>query len=191
MSEPVSALNGAVADEGHYIRIEDRGPVGQVTLRGDLLSPGLQAAVGEVAGVAVPGIWGANLAADGRGAVWMSTDELLLLMPYGQAGAAVARLEEMLGAEHHMALDVSDARAVLRLTGASVAEVLMKGVPVDLSDRAFGVGLSRRSHLGGIAVGFWRREAEVWEIVCFQSFAQHLFDWLAASSVDGSQVDAA
>ena len=44
MSEPRSVLDRAAASAGQTIRIKDRGPVGQVTLRGDLGSEALGAA---------------------------------------------------------------------------------------------------------------------------------------------------
>ncbi|HSF96282.1 MAG TPA: sarcosine oxidase subunit gamma family protein [Thermohalobaculum sp.] len=187
MSEPVSTLNGAAAEAGQTIRIEDRGPVGQVTLRGDLSSKALAKAVKAGVGVAVPGTRQAAFK-DGRGAVWMAPDELLLFTEYSEAGTLTAALESALADEHHMAVDVSDARAVLTLSGAGVAEVLAKGAPVDLSEGAFPVGSARRTHVGGIAVGFWRKTETEWEIVCFRSLAKHLFDWLVAASRAGSEV---
>lgn len=187
MSEAVSTLNRASAEAGLTIRIADRGPVGQVTLRGDLKSKALAKAVKAGVGVDVPGVWQA--AFDGaKGAVWMSPDELLLFIDYAEAGALVKALNEALAGEHHMAVDVSDARAVLTLSGGGVAEALAKGAPVDLSDSAFPVGAARRTHVGGIAVGFWRKDVAEWEIVCFRSYAQHLFDWLAQASRQGSEV---
>jgi sarcosine oxidase subunit gamma len=189
MSEPRSTLDRAAASAGQTIRIEDRGPVGQVTLRGDLGSEALRAAVRAGVGVDVPGPLQAAFDGD-RGAVWMSPDELLLFVAYDQAGALAAALGEALAGEHHMAVDVSDARAVIALTGANVAEVLAKGAPVDLSDAAFPVGTARRTHIGGVAVGFWRRAEHEWEIVCFHSFAQYLFDWLVESSAEGGEVGA-
>ncbi len=189
MSEPRSTLNRAAAAEGATIPIEDRGPVGQVTLRGDLGSDTLRAAVKAGVGVDVPGSLRAAFDGD-RGAVWMSPDELLLFTAYDQADALAASLGAALAGEHHLAVNVSDARAVIALAGAGVAEVLAKGAPVDLSDAAFPVGTARRTHIGGIAVGFWRRAEHDWEIVCFRSFARHLFDWLVASSVEGSEVGA-
>ncbi len=189
MSEPRSTLNRAVAVEGQSIRIEDRGPVGQVTLRGDLSSAALKKAVKAGVGVDVPGPLRAAFDGD-RGAVWMSPDELLLFTAYDQAGVLAAALGAALAGKHHMAIDVSDARAMITLAGSGVAEVLAKGAPVDLSPAAFPVGAARRSHIGGVAVGFWRKDGDVWEVVCFHSFARHLFDWLVESSVDGSEVGA-
>jgi sarcosine oxidase subunit gamma len=187
MPEPVSALNRAAIQAGHSIRIVDRGPVGQVTLRGDLGSEALAAAVKQEVGVDLPGPLGAAFD-EGRGAVWMSPDELLLFTAYAEAGALAESLDEALAGEHHLAVNVSDARAVLQLTGEGVAEVLAKGAPLDLSEAAFPVGTARRTHVGGIAVAFWRKAEHEWEIVCFRSVARHLFDWLAQASREGSEV---
>jgi sarcosine oxidase subunit gamma len=185
MAEPVSALLGRRAIG--YIGIEDTGPRGQVTLKGYLGSPAIAAVVREILALDVPGV--RQIAAgDGGAAVWMAPDELLLLMPYPQAGEAVARAGEMLESQHHMALDVSDARVVLRLTGAAVGEVLAKGAPTDLSDRACPPGSARRTHMGGLAVAFWRLDAETWEIVALRSYAHHLIGWLEDAARPGSDV---
>ena len=186
MSEPVSALAGAVA-EGCTIGIEDTGPRGQITLRGDLGSEALAGAVREVAGAAVPGTWRVE-GAGSAGAVSMSPDELLLLVPHGAADERAGQVARLLAGEHHMAVNVSDARAILRLTGPRVGEVLAKGVPCDVTDRGFPPGSARRTHLGQVAVVLWRLDAETWEIGCFRSFAHHLMAWLEAAAVPGSEV---
>ncbi len=186
MSEPVSALAGARAHQA-VIGIEDIGLRGQVMLKGDLGSQEVAGAVREITGANVPGIWGAVFA-DDRGAVWMAPDELLLLVPYPDAPATVVRLDEMLAGQHHLALDVSDMRAVLRLTGPLVAEVLAKGVPCNLGDRAFPPGSARRTTTAGIAVALWRLDAEVWEIVAFRSYARHLMAFLKDGALPGSEV---
>lgn len=188
MSEPVTALDACGVQPRETLRIEDRGPVGQVTLKGRLDDPALRAAVEAETGVAVPGALGAAFGPDGRGAVWMAPDELLLFCAYDRAGAAVAALSAALAGTHNLALDVSDARAVLALTGPDVGETLAKGMPVDFSEAAFPVGRARRSQLSGIAVAVWRRAPEHWEIVCLRSYAHHLMDWLAASGAAGARV---
>ena len=149
-AEPADMSGKVVIAPGQTIRIADRGPVGQVTLRGDLASKALKAAVRAGVGVDVPGVRQAAFAG-GKGAVWMSPDELLLFCGYDEAGALVAALDEALAGEHHLAVDVSDARVVIALSGAGVPEVLAKGAPVDLSDAASPVGAARRTHVAGIA----------------------------------------
>jgi len=185
MSEPVSPLIGRNA-EG-YIRIEDTGVRGQITLRGDLGSEPIAEVVRELVGVEIPATW--QIARNGeRKAVWMAPDELLLLLPRSEVAEAVARAGEMLAGQHHLVLDVSNARVVLRLTGAGVAEVLAKGAPCDLSERAFPPGSARRTRLGALAVGFWRLDEQVWEIVAFRSYAHHLMTWLEDAARSGAEV---
>lgn len=185
MPEPVSPLIGRSA-EG-YIKIEDTGVRGQITLRGDLASAVMADVVRELIGVDIPSTW--QLARNGdRKAVWMAPDELLLLLPRREAAEAVTRAAEMLEGHHHLVLDVSNARVVLRLTGAAVAEVLAKGAPCDLSENAFPPGSARRTRLGDLAVGFWRIEPEIWEIVAFRSYAYHLITWLEDAARSGAEV---
>lgn len=185
MPEAVSVLSGRRV--AGYVRVEDTGLRGQVTLKGDLGSAGISAAVQEIAGVSVPGRLAFERAAD-RAAIWMAPDEVLVLLPHAEAPDAAARAGEMLAGEHHLALDVSDARAILRVTGAAAGEVLAKGAPCDLSDRAFAPGTARRTHLGGVAVAIWRLDAETWEVACFRSVAHHLFAFLEDASRPGAEV---
>jgi sarcosine oxidase subunit gamma len=109
-------------------------------------------------------------------------------VPYADAPAAVERLGDKLAGQHHLALDASDMRTVVRLTGPLAGEVLAKGVPFDLRDRAFPPGSARRTTTAGIAVALWRREAEFWEIAAFRSHAHHLIAWLEDAARPGSEV---
>ncbi len=156
---------------------------GMVTLRGDLSSTAVAGAVKQAVGSEMPDIRKAT-----DSALWMSPDELLLLMPYGEAGAAVEKISNALSGEHHLALDVSDARTLFRLEGTAAREVLAKGAPVDLSRDKFGKGDLRRTRISHIAAAFWQSAAEpdVFEIICFRSYATYLWEWLEESSHEGS-----
>ena len=93
MSSAVSAL-GDEMREG-VVAVADAGQCGMVTLRGDLASAGLAAALRSAAGVGVPAP--RRIAMNGaKGAAWMSPDELLLLCPYAEAAAMVAAFEDAL-----------------------------------------------------------------------------------------------
>ena len=169
------------------IGIEDTGPRGQITVRGALDTDAMAAAVDEAVGLSLPATLGVTHDGGAR-AVWMSPDELLLMTEPAEVAGAITRIGEQLGAAHHMALDVSDVRTVLRLTGPRVGEVLAKGAPCDCSDHGFPVGTARRTHMAGLAVGIWRLDAETWEIVCFRSYAHHLRAWLEHAARSGSEV---
>ncbi|MEM0945212.1 MAG: sarcosine oxidase subunit gamma family protein [Pseudomonadota bacterium] len=187
MPEPISMLDGAAASEGLTVALQDLGPVGQITLKGDLADPELGSAVMDLVGVAPPGALRATFQGE-RSAVWMAPDELLLVLPYAETGAAVAQLQNALAEQHAMAVDVSDARAVIRVSGEGAQELMAKGAPCDVSDRGFPVGTARRTHFAEVAVGIWRREETLWEMVSFQSYAPHLFAWLRASAGEASRV---
>lgn len=187
MSEmkPVSVLGGAAVSAGLAVSVEETGLRGMVTVKGDLADSAFREAVEAVAGVGTPDVR-KIVFGGGRALAWMAPDELLLLTPYAEAAAAVAALEARLAGVHHLALDVSDARAVFRLAGAGARAVIAKGAPVDLSRAAFGPGDLRRSHLGQVAAAFWQvgEDPETFEIVCFRSVAGHVFDWLIASAAE-------
>lgn len=189
MSEAVSALAGARA-EGLFIGMEDLGVVGQVTLKADLSASEVANTFQAQAGLTVPAPLSVTTNESGSRAVWMAPDEVLFLMPGGAAAAdrLIVDLGTALGSVHHLAANVTDARTVLRLSGASVPEVLAKGAPVDLSPAVFLPGTARRTHMAGIAVAFWRLNDAQWEIVCLRSYGHHLWSWLETASVPGSEV---
>jgi sarcosine oxidase subunit gamma len=160
-------------------------PVGMVTLRGDLASDALRSAVREVSGHEVPDTRRIHGSAAG-GVAWMSPDELLILCAPGSAGETAARLSAALGDAHHLAVDVSDARAVFAVEGPGVREVLAKGAPVDLSRAAFGPGDLRRTRLGQIAVAFWMTGEDRFELACFRSVADFAEIWLRTAAAPDS-----
>lgn len=190
MSDPVnagavSALGGA-RSEG-FATVTEFGPQGMITLRGDLASAALAAAVQAAVGVAVPAPRRIETAG-ARAAGWMSPDELLLWLPYAEVPAALAALEAALAGEHHLAVDVSDARATFRIAGVRSREVLMKLAPVDLAPAAFAPGELRRTRTAQVAAAFWMSGSDEFTLVCFRSVGRYVFDLLTTSATSGSEV---
>ncbi|WP_420859368.1 sarcosine oxidase subunit gamma [Marivivens marinus] len=177
MSEAVSFLNGAEATH-NGVTVRDAGPVGMVTLRGDLSAAKLKTAVKKITGQPVPGVRKSTVTG-GKGACWMSPDELLIVVPHAEAAAAVAELESALAGSHFMAVNLSDARACMTLSGGAAArEVLAKIAPVDLSASAFGAGDFRRTRMAQVAGAFWLDDAETFHVVCFRSVGHYVFGLL-------------
>lgn len=183
MSEAVSVMNGA--ERGTSIRVRDAGLQGMITLRGDLSAAKLKSAVKAATGHAVPKARGIAFA-DGKGVAWMSPDELLLLVPYGEADAAVASLEAALAGTHSLAVNVSDARAFFAVEGASARDVIAKIAPVDMHPDSFGPGELRRTRMAQAAAAFWMSDAETIHVICFRSVGQYMFDLLATSAETGA-----
>ena len=187
MSDAVSALGNAHASDG-IADIREIGPQGMITLRGDLSTAKVKNAATGVAAVDMPGMREANCVGE-KGICWMSPDELLVLCPYSDVAKNLEKMRKTLGKTHALAVDVSDARAVFQVKGAYAREVMAKLAPVDLAPGSFEPGQFRRTRLAQIPAAFWMRDDETFEIICFRSVAQYVFDLLKAAAQPGSAVN--
>ncbi|WP_420003102.1 sarcosine oxidase subunit gamma [Arenibacterium sp. LLYu02] len=185
MSKAQSALNGA--SYAGLAKVEETGLGGMITLRGDFASASFQAAVLAATGCAVPAV--RKIASSEIGAVaWMSPDELLLLVDYAGVDAVVAQISAALAGEHHLAVNVSDARACFAVSGEAAREVIAKVAPVDLAPGQFEAGDFRRTRFAQVAGAFWLDEAGVFHIVCFRSVAVYMYNLLCTSAHPQSKV---
>ncbi len=185
MSNPVSALDGATY-EG-FAKVEEVGLRGMITLRGDLGAAKLKKAARDATGVDVPVAGHANTSGD-SGIAWMSPDELLILTPYEGVEAKIADLDKALKRQHYLAVNVSDARAVFRVSGSRAREVIAKLAPVDMSTDAFKPGQFRRTRMAQVPAAFWMAEDGSLYVICFRSVADYMFNILKTSSEAGSEV---
>lgn len=183
MSRAVSALGG-VSHRG-FVTVAEAGLKGMITVRGDLSSAAMKKAVKAAAGTAVPARRRIVLNGE-RGAAWMSPDELLVLVPYGEAQAAVKALQEALAGEHHLVADVSDARAVFTIRGARAHEALMKLCPVDFATLADGE--VRRTRAAQVAAALWKSGPDEFTLVSFRSVAAYVMGLLEVSARTGSEL---
>jgi len=184
MSEAVSALQGA-AFTG-FCTVQDAGPVGMITLRGDLANAKFRKAVTGASGTASPG-QGAIVSEGMSSLCWMSPDELLLLCPYADVAATMAKLTKALAGTHHLAVNVSDARALISVAGLDAREVIAKLSPADVSPAAFAPGQLRRTRLAQVPAGFWMPDETTFNVICFRSVAQYAFDLLRVAAAPGSE----
>lgn len=183
MSDAVSALGHALYEDG-FARISEIGPLGMISLRAKPDVAGLAAAIQAAVGTNVPARREIEVAGD-RAAGWMSPDEYLLVMPYGDTDAALAAIAAALNGQHHLAVVVSDARAVFRVQGAKADQVLAKLSPVDFA--TMGPKELRRTRAAQIAAAFWR-DADGYTVVCFRSVATYMMGLLRHSALPGSEL---
>lgn len=179
MSERLSAVPGAQAQG--FVQIREMGLQGMVTLRGDLNAPALQNAVAAATGQNVPRVR-AIAGGLGSGVAWMSPDELMIFCDAGKAGALAELLAQALKAEHHLAVDVSDARAVFAIQGQGAREVIAKLAPVDMAPDRFAPGEIRRTRLAQVPAAFWMPDAQTIHLVCFRSVAGYMFELLKTAA---------
>ncbi|MBY0352639.1 sarcosine oxidase subunit gamma [Tabrizicola sp.] len=181
MSDPVSALNGA-SFQG-FATIREIGPVGMIALRAKGLKA-LDKAIKAAIGVKTPAQRRIEVNGD-RACAWMSPDEYLLMLPYAEVAVALAKLSKSLAAEHYLAVDVSDARAVFRIEGDRAADVLRKLSPVDFDRLA--PGEVRRTRAAQVAAALWKQD-QGFTLVCFRSVAAYVMGLLTHSAQPGSEL---
>lgn len=167
------------------VRVERLIGTGMITIRADLSDSKVSQSISGATGCSLPSIREVVHQA-GRSLCWMSPDELLLVAPSGEVPGLIDALMTGLAGAHHLVVDMSDARAHFRLTGAGAREVLAKGAPVDLSREAFGPRQIRRTRLGQVAAAFWMSDETQFELVCFASVGGFVAEWLQVAAQDGT-----
>jgi len=183
MSEAVSALPHA--QNSGIVDLSDAGLTGMITLRGDLASAPVSAAVQVATGAAVPACRRLSVGDTGKVA-WMSPDELFLIVPYAEVTARIAAMQDAFGDAFATAADVSDARAMIRVKGPQARDVLAKVCPVDFAN--FAVGEVRRTRAAQVAAAIWREDDDTWSVICFRSVAVYMWDMLQTLSQPGGEV---
>ncbi|GAB5446186.1 sarcosine oxidase subunit gamma [Gymnodinialimonas sp.] len=179
MSNAVSVLQGEVY--AGLVRVAEAGLHGMITLKADLAQAA--PAVKTVTGQDIPEA--RRIARGDISVAWMAPDEVLILCDHGRADALVSELSEALKGQHHLAVNVSDARAVFHLEGAACKDVLGKLTPADLG--ALASGEVRRSRLAQVPAALWI-EGDTATVICFRSVAQYAFDLLSNAAAPGGDV---
>lgn len=178
MSNAVSALDGREVTGTVVVR--ELGLQGMISLRGDLSSRKLQKVCTDVTGAKFP--------AQGKvqgGLAWMSPDEVLIMVAHDAVDPTLEKIAKAMKGRHHLAVNVSDARAVFEVKGPFAREVIAKLAPIDVHPNTFGIGDMRRSRLGQVAAAFWMTDADCFHVICFRSVAEYTFNLLAASAKAG------
>ena len=181
VSAPAAPMGNASFDG--FASIREIGPLGMISLRAKPDVPGLAEAFSAL-GLTLPEPRRITIAGD-KAAGWMSPDEYLLILPYSQIAAALASLAHSLAGQHHLAANVSDARAVFHIAGAKADQVLKKIAPVDIDGLA--PGEIRRTRAAQVAAAFWA-DGEGYTLVCFRSVAGYMMALLSHSALPGSEL---
>ena len=164
-------------------RITELTDLGMIQIRADLDRAG--DAIAGAAGLAVPAQTSAT--ADGsRTLLWMSPDELLLVLPRAETAGALTALTDALATEHSLVLDVSDMRAAFAVQGPKADQVLMKLCPADIASMPDdGV---RRTRAAQVACGLWRT-GQGYVLIGFRSVGDYIGGLLRNAARPGTHLD--
>lgn len=181
MADPKAAWGNTRYDG--FAAVREIGPLGMISLRAKADVPGLADAFAAL-GLTLPEKRRITIAGE-KAAAWMSPDEYLLILPYTQVAAALSSLAGSLEGRHHLAANVSDARAVFRIEGVKADQVLRKVAPVDIDRMA--QGEICRSRAAQVAAAFWK-DGEGFTLVCFRSVAGYMMGLLSHAALPGSEL---
>jgi sarcosine oxidase subunit gamma len=161
--------------------VEDRG---MIDLRGLAGDKAFMQAASKATGIDLPKEPHTSATKGDIAVLWLSVDQWLITCPADKTAKLLKALRKGLEGIHSLAVDMSDARTIIRLEGDGVREVLMKGAPVDLLSSEVKPGTVRRLRFGEIAamVHVAGEAPDVIDLYVFRSYADFAWDWLVKTA---------
>lgn len=186
--QPRSAWTGSALAGRHGrptgeagLRLTLREEVGLATfIAADGREDDLRRVLAERHGWSLPGAGAAALVGEG-GLVWSGPGQWLAVAGTRRELDGLADAVTGLAA----VTDQSDARAILRLSGPDVRQVLSKGLAIDLHPRAFQAGHAAVTSIAHIGVQIWQRDdAPTYDLAVARSFAGSFWSWLSQAAAE-------
>lgn len=189
-TSPLSHRADAGPTEGLSISMSEVTDRGMIDLRGEQSDAKFMAAAKEALGTDLPTEPRTSATSGEVTGLWLSIDQWLITMPTDGCGDILAALQKKTETLFALACDVSDARAVIRLEGDNVREVLMKGTSVDLTKPGFDRGVVRRMQFAEIAAmcHIVDTAPDVFDLYVFRSYADYAWEWLEATAPEAARV---
>ncbi len=177
-----SPLAHREAPQGLSIDLREIADRGMIDLRGSASDKKFIGAVKKVLGLDLPKAPRTSISWGDVKALWLSIDQWLILCSRAKASELVKSLVAELNSVHSLVVDVSDMRAILRLEGEGVREVLLKGSSLDLLSENYAAGTVRRMRYAEIAALLHVVEDNVFDIYVFRSHAEYAWEYLLATA---------
>ena len=183
-----SALAHRQSPDNLSISMREISERGMIDLRGLSSDKKFMSAVKSVLGFDLPKVPRTSASWGDMKALWLSTDQWLILCTRSKTNALLAELNAALGKIHSLAVDVSDMRAIIRIEGDGVRETLMKGSSLDLIGADYKAGTVRRMRFAEIAALLHVVEENVIDIYVFRSYAEYTWAFLTKAGRKGAEV---
>jgi sarcosine oxidase, subunit gamma len=179
---PLQDLEGTLRDAsreaGASIQLREIPFLAQISLRGDASAPAFRKAVRDVVGFDVPIEPNTSAASGLASALWLGPDEWLLVDAPGTEEDLVLRLQQRLQGIHSSAVNVSDVRTVIDLSGTHSRELLAKGCSLDFRQRSFLPGSCAQTIVAHASVLLQLTDAApLWRLYIRNSLANYLAFW--------------
>ena len=183
-----SPLAGVTAPAGLSISLREIADRGMIDLRGLASDPAFMSAAHDALGFALPTAPRTSASWGDVKVLWLSVDQWLILSSRSKAHEILANLRTALKGIHSLAVDVPAMRAVIRLVGEALREILMKGPSLALLDAEYKPGLCRRMRFAEIAALLHVVEDNVFDVYVFRSYAHYTWEFLCTTARDASKL---
>ena len=178
-------LAGRRATAGDLVTFGQAPPRGQIGLRGDPAMAKFGKRVADAIGLSLPTKPNTTAVAEGASALWLGPYEWLILTPPDHQDRLARDLRCVLEDGHAAVVDLTDARAVIRISGAKAGELLAKGCPLDLHPRTFAAGACAQSVLAKASIILHGINAEgTFEVYVDRSYAEYMWAWLEDAALE-------
>ncbi len=183
-TSPLAHVAGSRDGADLSISISEVSDRGMIDLRGEAGSVKFRQAAKAALGIDLPLKPRTTAVKGDMTVLWLSVDQWLVCCPRNKAGVLTDKLRKNLGTVHSLVVDVSDARAIIRLEGDNAREVMMKGSSIDFTLPDYKAGLVRRLVFAEIAAlaHIVTDKPCVIDIYVFRSYADYTWKWIEATA---------
>lgn len=159
------------------LQIEELAPSARLSLR---VRPQHRAQLARTLGLDLPVRIGDRTTSEGREALCLGPDEWLILAP--ETSSLTAAAAAIYANAPHSLTEISDREITLRLSGASVLDLLATGCPRDIAALAEGRGC--RTVFDSATVTIWRDGPAVFRMDVWRSFLPHVRNLMALAEAE-------
>jgi sarcosine oxidase, subunit gamma len=173
-------FGGLLDATSSFARLSERPDLGKLSLR---LHPEARASAERTFGLQLPAAQCATVAG-ALTVLSVSPTEMLVVMPLGELGGCMAKLQDALAEQDAAVVDVSSSTTVLRLSGSGAVELLYRGCSIELQAPMFAVGHCAATKIGKIAILVHHVADEAsYDLYVPRSLAFSLLSWLTSHGI--------
>ena len=174
-----------MAEPAPGIELRECPPRGRIDLRGDPADRAFATGVSSVLGLEPPPTPNTSRPGAESFILWLGPDQWLIEVAHEAQTGIANTLESALSALHASVAIVGDGYATLSLAGKRAADVLAKGMTLDLDPDRFLPGCCARSLLAKVPVLLHRPGDDLfYEITVARSYSDYAWRWLDDAALE-------
>ncbi len=174
-----------MAEPAPGIELRECPPRGRIDLRGDPADRAFATGVSSVLGLEPPPTPNTSRSGAESFILWLGPDQWLIEVAHEAQTGIANTLESALSALHASVAIVGDGYATLSLAGKRAADVLAKGMTLDLDPDRFLPGCCARSLLAKVPVLLHRPGDDLfYEVTVARSYSDYAWRWLDDAALE-------